>query len=86
MMSLLLCVDLSSPSYSDSLGVDDVTARSSKIHGEFVRLKQRPLTSRAVCYRIELAAAKTFMPRKTSQISQLDIQTILPKIFPLKTD
>ena len=28
----------------------------------FVGLKQRPMTSRTVCYRIELAVAKTFMP------------------------
>ena len=41
---------------------DGVTARRSKTHGEFVSLKQRPMTSRAVCYRIELAMAKPFMP------------------------
>ena len=58
--------------------------RRSKIHDEFVSLKQRPMTSHAVCYRIELAIAKTFMPGLASQILQLDIQTFLPKVFPLK--
>ena len=42
--------------------VGDVTARHSKMHGELVSLKRRPMTSRAVCYRIELFVAKTFMP------------------------
>ena len=42
------------------------------------------MTSRAVCYRIELAVAKTFIPGLASQIPQLDIQTILPEVFPLK--
>ena len=42
------------------------------------------MTSRAVCYKIESAVAKTFMPGWGSQIHQLDIQTILPKVFPLK--
>ena len=46
----------------DTREVDDVTARRSKMYGEFVSLKQRPMTSRAVCYRIELAVAKFFMP------------------------
>ena len=32
------------------------------MHGEVVSLKQRPMTSRAVCYRVELAVAKTFLP------------------------
>ena len=65
--------------------VGDVTARRSKMHGEFVSLKQRPMTSRAVCYKIDLAVAKIFMPGSARQIRQLDIQTILPKVFPLKT-
>ena len=39
------------------------------------------MTSRAVCYRIELAAAKTFMTGVASQIPQLDIQAILPKFL-----
>ena len=38
------------------------------------------MTSRAVCYRIELAVAKPFMPGLASQIPQLDIQTILPNV------
>ena len=44
---------------------------------EFVSLKQRPMTSRAVCYGIKLAVtvAKTFMPGLASQILQLYIQT-----------
>ena len=42
------------------------------------KLEQRPMTSRAVCYRIELADAKTFMPGKASQISQLDITLDFP--------
>ena len=37
--------------------VGDVTARRSKMHGEFASLKQRPITSLMVCYRIELAVA-----------------------------
>ena len=53
--------------------------------GEFIRLKQRPVTSGVVCYRIELAVAKSFMPGLASQIPQLHIKTILPKVFPLKT-
>ena len=69
----------------DTSEVGDVIARLSKIQGKFESLKQRPMTSSAVCYRIELAVAKTFMPGKASRIPQLDIQTILPKIFPLKT-
>ena len=39
-----------SPSDSDvPTVVGDVTARRSKMHGEFVSLKQRPMASRAVC-------------------------------------
>ena len=43
------------------------------------------MTSRAVCYRIELAIAQTIMPGLASQVPQLYIQIILPKAFPLKT-
>ena len=46
----------------DTTIVGDVTVRRSKMDGEFVSLKQQPMTSRAVCYRIELAVAKTWMP------------------------
>ena len=53
---------ISGPSYSDTSVVGGVTARRSKMLGEFVSLKQRPVTSRAVCYRTELADAKIFMP------------------------
>ena len=42
------------------------------------------MTSRAVCCRIEVAVAKTLMPGYTSKIPQLDIQTILPKVFSVK--
>ena len=38
----------------------DVTARRSKMHGEFVSLKQRPVTSRAVFYTINSAVARIF--------------------------
>ena len=46
----------------DTSVVSDVTARRLKMHGEFVSLKQRPMTSCAVSYRIELAIDKIFMP------------------------
>ena len=39
------------------------------------------VTSRAVCYRSELAVVKTFMPGLASQIPQLYIQTIKAKFF-----
>ena len=40
--------------------VGDVTARRSKMHGEFVSLKQRPVTSRVVFYRTKSAVARFF--------------------------
>ena len=46
----------------DTSVAGDVTARRSKMHGEFESLKQRPMTSSVVSYRIELAVAKTLMP------------------------
>ena len=38
----------------------DITVQRSKIHGQFRSLKQRPVTSRAVFYRIKLAVARIF--------------------------
>ena len=46
----------------DTIVVGDVTARRSKMHGEFVSLKQRPMTSSVACFMIELAVAKILMP------------------------
>ena len=40
--------------------VGDVTARRSKMHGEFVSLKQRPVTGCAVSYGIDLSVAKFY--------------------------
>ena len=45
---------------SDTGVVGDVTARRSKMHGEFVSLKQRPVTSREVFYRIKSPVARIF--------------------------
>ena len=44
----------------DTSVVGDVTARRSKMRGEFVSLKQRLVTSRAVFYRIKPTVARTF--------------------------
>ena len=54
------------------------------MHGEFVSLKQRPLTNRAVCYRIELAVAKTFMPGKPAKYLSLTLKQFYPRFFSLK--
>ena len=42
----------------DTSVVGDVPARRSKMHGEFVTLKERPVTSRAVFYRIKSDVAR----------------------------
>ena len=44
----------------DTSVVGDVTARRSKMNGEFVSLKKWSVTSRAVFYRIKSAVARIF--------------------------
>ena len=61
---IINCEDWVVPVTVKSLGhtsaVGDVTVRRSKMHGEFVSLKQRPVTSRAVFYKIKSAVARIF--------------------------
>ena len=56
----LVPVTVTSLRHLDTSIVGDVIARRSKMHGEFVSLKQRPVTSRAVFYRIKSAVARIF--------------------------
>ena len=50
-ITALELVPVTVTSLSDTSVVGDVIARRSKMHGELVSLKQRPMTSHAVCYR-----------------------------------
>ena len=59
--------------------VGDVTTGRSKVHGELVSLKQRPMTSRAVCYRIELAFAKILCLGKPAKYLNLTFKQFYPR-------
>ena len=63
----------------DTSVVGDVTVRLSKMHGEFISLKLRPMTSGAVCYRIELAVAWVSQPNTSAWHSNNFTQDFLIK-------
>ena len=63
----------------------DVTARRSKNDGELISLKPRPVTSRAVFYRIKLAVTKSFRLQSARSEYQLGIKIFFSKIFPVNT-
>ena len=69
----------------DTSVVGDVTARRSKMHGEFVSLKQRPVTSRAVFTELNRQLPEFLRLGKPGKHLSLALP-IFPTIFPLKLE